>query len=119
MQVMAFLSSRGTPIAHRFEIWQPGEGGAGLQYASGYREKGTDLKTAYEDVVLAKGECLLGITWLTGVPQLLERLETEDSPLTRSARHAELQSLLESRCSTRGYCSRSSFSLCRWRCFGR
>lgn len=92
-EVMAFLSAKGTPIARRFEIWQPTEAGE-LGYSSGYCELGTDLQEAYRNVSFAKGESLLGITWLTGVPQLLDQLEASDSETVRSAREAGLQSLL-------------------------
>jgi len=94
LQVMAFLSARGTPIARRFEVWQPGEEARNLRFAGGYCETGTDLHVVYADLAFAKGDHLLGTTWLTGTPHLLERLEVEDSALADSARDAGLHSLL-------------------------
>lgn len=66
VQVLTFLSAKGTPIARRFEIWAV-EGDA-LAMVSGHAESGADLLAQYAGVMFAKGEGEIGKVWLTGKP---------------------------------------------------
>lgn len=91
--VMDFLSAMGTPIARRFEIWSPNAAQGGLTYETGHCDLGTALEQDYQDVVIAKGDGVLGQVWLTGVPQAVESLSLDDCAPSMSARQAGLESL--------------------------
>lgn len=67
--ILCLLSAKGTPIAHRFEIWQPNVEGK-LQFDSGYCDSGIDLKERYQQQQFTKGEGILGLVWLTGQPRI-------------------------------------------------
>ncbi len=70
VQVLAFLSVKGTPIARRFEVWLPDAEGQHLHFDSGHCYLDTDLAAKYADQAIARGQGPLGAAWLTGRPQV-------------------------------------------------
>lgn len=90
---VTFLSAPGTPIARRFEIWVPAEGG-GLVFEAGHCDQDEDLSMNYSSSSIARGEGIVGRVWLTGVPAVCENLEQDKSVAGRSARLAGLNSML-------------------------
>jgi hypothetical protein len=90
---VTFLSARGTPIARRFEIWVPAEGG-GLVFSAGHCDQDSDIEMNFCSSSIAKGQGTIGRVWLTGVPAVCEDLETDKSVAGRSAQLSGLQSML-------------------------
>jgi len=72
-RVVTLLSTLATPIAHRFEIWQPNLSGESLQFQSGFCSVGTDLVSLYRDVRVAKQDGALGSAWATGIPAIAQQ----------------------------------------------
>ena len=68
VQVLVFLSAKGTPIARRFEIWLPDAENDTLRFDDGQCVAGRDLAAQYAGSSIKKGEGLLGQCWLTGRP---------------------------------------------------
>jgi hypothetical protein len=68
VQVLVFLSAKGTPIARRFEIWLPDADNHTLHFDAGQCIAGRDLPAKYAGARIKKGEGLLGQCWLTGRP---------------------------------------------------
>jgi hypothetical protein len=90
---VTFLSARNTPIARRFEIWVP-TGSGGLVFKAGHCDQGIDIEMNYCSSSIAKGEGTIGRVWLTGVPAVCEDLDSDNSVAGRSARLADLNSML-------------------------
>jgi hypothetical protein len=90
---VTFLSARSTPIARRFEIWVPAEGG-GLVFENGHCDQDIDIEMGYCSSSIAKGEGTIGRAWLTGVPAVCDDLETDKSVAGRSAGLSGLASML-------------------------
>lgn len=91
--VLAFLSALGTPIARRFEIWEPTEGG-GLRYVSGDCDRNPDFASAYDGVILPPGAGPIGTTQLSGLPWVGESLANDFTPVGESARKAGLDAMV-------------------------
>lgn len=72
VQILTFLSAKGTPIARRFEIWMPTEDRSCLKFHAGKCELETDLTARYTDTVVQKGKGPMGIAWLTGRPMVAD-----------------------------------------------
>ncbi len=66
--VMTFLSAQGTPIAGRFEIWEPDASGTALTYLAGIEAGASEARPAR----IAAGEGLLGRVLATGLPAASE-----------------------------------------------
>jgi hypothetical protein len=79
VQVLVFLSAKGTPIARRFEIWLPDADPDNdtLRFDAGQSVVGQDLAAKYAGTSIKKGEGLLGQCWLTGRPTVAP-IEDED-----------------------------------------
>lgn len=77
VQVLVFLSAKGTPIARRFEIWLPDADNGSLHFDAGQGVAGRDLAAKYAGTSIKKGEGLLGQCWLTGRPTVAP-IEDED-----------------------------------------
>ena len=90
--VLAFLSALGTPIARRFEVWEPVAGG--MAFTGGDCDSNPDFATDYNDVVLAPESGALGRIPRTGMPCLVESLADDSTPVGISARKAGLNSML-------------------------
>lgn len=93
ISVMAFLSAKGTPVARRFEYWEPEHDSNKLRFCSGHCDSGADLKQAYTDKRYERNEGVLGEVWLTGVPQVVDNLATTSAEELASAREAGLDSV--------------------------
>ncbi len=77
VQILTFLSAKGTPIARCFEIWTPDSNENVLRFDSGYCQIDTDLEQKYASSAIKKGEGPLGHAWLSGRP-LVAGPESED-----------------------------------------
>lgn len=91
--VLAFLSALGTPIARRFEIWEPDANGS-LTFAGGDCDCDPDFARAYEGVVFSSGVGPLGTTLRSGLPCLFESLESDRTAVGESAQKAGLHVML-------------------------
>jgi hypothetical protein len=78
--VMTFLSAKGTPIARRFEIWQPNHETQTLGFRDGYSHGDVDLSALYSDMELAKEDSIMGETWKRGLPILSKNEASEYAP---------------------------------------
>ncbi len=79
--VMAFLSAKSTPIAHRFEIWIPDETGEALIFRDGYCDRGNRLDEIYALTRLKKEDSLAGRVWKTGYPILGDTIEPKEGEI--------------------------------------
>lgn len=68
IQVITFLSTLSTPLARRFEIWQPDEERRYLLFSDGFCAEQSDLKKQFRGTAYARGESTIGQVWLTGRP---------------------------------------------------
>jgi len=68
VQIVNFLSTISTPIAHRFEIWQPDIDNRYLLFKTGFSANGSDLEARYKDSESIRGQGALGEVWLSGRP---------------------------------------------------
>lgn len=75
--LMAFLSARNTPLARQIEIWVPSY--TSLIFQSGYSADGRDLFSRYDGALLDKGIGAIGRAWLTGRPQIVQKIAMSDS----------------------------------------
>jgi DNA-binding response OmpR family regulator len=88
--VMTFLSAPGTPIARRFEVWEPSGDRDALVFSSGQCDTVADLASTYASVRVRRGDGLIGRVGLTGVPSVSDDLAS--SQATESARGVGLSS---------------------------
>jgi len=79
--VMAFLSAKSTPIAHRFEIWIPDETGEALIFRDGYCDRGNKLDEIYALTRLSKDDSIAGKVWKTGYPILSDTIEPKEGEI--------------------------------------
>lgn len=79
--VMAFLSAKSTPIAHRFEIWIPDETGEALIFRDGYCDRGNKLDEIYSLTRLGKDDSVAGQVWKTGYPILSDTLKPKEGEI--------------------------------------
>jgi hypothetical protein len=79
--VMAFLSAKSTPIAHRFEIWIPDETGEALIFRDGYCDRGNKLDEIYALTRLSKQDSIAGKVWKTGYPVLSDTIEPKEDEI--------------------------------------
>ncbi|MDA3947458.1 MAG: GAF domain-containing protein [Helicobacteraceae bacterium] len=76
--VMTFLSSKGTPIAKRFEIWIPDDTGDALIFRDGHCDRRSDLAGFYTLKRYGKEDSVIGRVWKTGYPLLTHSPAVED-----------------------------------------
>ena len=79
--VMAFLSAKSTPIAHRFEIWIPDETGEALIFRDGYCDRGNRLDEIYALTRLSKEDSIAGKVWKTGYPILSDTITPKEGEI--------------------------------------
>jgi hypothetical protein len=91
--VLAFLSALGTPIARRFEIWEPDAHGS-LTFAGGDCDCDPDFAQAYDGVAFASGVGPLGGTLRSGLPGLIKLSADDFTPLGAAASEAGLNAML-------------------------
>ena len=72
VQIVTFLSTLTTPIAKRFEIWNPDMGDRYLLFKTGFCAESSILDERYRDVAYARGQGAIGETWLSGRPLVEE-----------------------------------------------
>lgn len=68
VQVVNMLSTLTTPIARRFELWQPDIDDRYLLFKTGFCAEGSDLENRYKDSESVRGQGALGEVWLSGRP---------------------------------------------------
>ena len=90
--VLALLSALGTPIARRFEVWEPTPDG--MTFTGGDCDCNPDFARAYDGVILASGVGPIGATQRSGLPHLTESLANDTTPLGESARTAGLGAMM-------------------------
>lgn len=92
--VMTFLSSLGTPLARRFEIWTLDAAGEALVFAAGDCDLSKAFPQDYVSAAIKPGEGPLGRVWQSGLPETNPAIADDPSVNGRSARKAGLASLL-------------------------
>ena len=92
--VMTFLSALGTPIARRFEIWIPGTIPGTMAFQSGTCEKTPGLPGDYEGMSVASGQGIVGQTFQTRIPAIIESTADEPAKLKSSLDAAGLSSAI-------------------------
>lgn len=83
--VMAFLSAKNTPIAHRFEIWIPDETGEALIFREGYCDQENKLEEIYALTRLTKDNSIAGEVWKTGYPILSDTITPKEGEIDFNA----------------------------------
>lgn len=91
--VMAFLSALGTPIARRFEFWDPDSTRQHLSYGGGFCEVEGRLDPDLGKV-LEVGQGTIGLPMVTGVPAVSSQAADEPGSVGAAAVRAEASSLL-------------------------
>jgi hypothetical protein len=101
VQIMTLLSARGTPIAHRFEIWSVDSERDALVFEDGYCVSGTDLTELHKDKFITRGMGRLGEVWRSGRPVITEQNSVDPAgrklvtlPLIRDAKLQSIVTLL-------------------------
>lgn len=92
--VMTFLSAMGTPIARRFELWQPTEDRTALVFNAGHCDRRPAFAEGYAGTRLTPGDSLMGRVWALGLPAVSASIGDERSDVGASAREAELSAML-------------------------
>ena len=92
--VLTFLSALGTPIAHRFEVWQPDAARQRLRLMGGFCEAGGRIEAAPEHLALESGQGTIGKVFLTGVPAVSDNAASEPGGYGAAAAEIGLASLL-------------------------
>jgi hypothetical protein len=92
--VVTFLSALDTPIARRLEIWVPNQARDALIFHSGDCDQNTQLAADYQNVGIGKQDGIIGRTWFTGVPTVLDRSADDPSPIGGSAAAAGMDAML-------------------------
>ena len=90
--VMTFLSALGTPVAHRFESWVPGETDGTLVLASGLCDRIPGYEAEYAGLAVRPGEGLVGRVLAGRLPGVAETLSGEPAPVAASLSRAGLRS---------------------------
>jgi len=83
--VMAFLSAKNTPIAHRFEIWIPDETAEALIFREGYCDRDNNLEQKYALTRLSKDNSIAGKVWKTGYPILSDTIIPKEDEIDFNA----------------------------------
>jgi hypothetical protein len=91
---MTFLSALNTPIARRFEIWEPDTTRTQLHLAGGFCESAGSLQPAQGVVTIERGQGTIGKVFLTGVPAVSDNAGTEPASVGPAAAAAGLNSLI-------------------------
>jgi hypothetical protein len=91
--VLTFLSALGTPIARRFEVWQPDASRQHLQLMGGFCEAGGRIDAVPEHLALDYGQGTIGKVFLTGVPAVSDNASSEPAGYGAAA-EIGLESLL-------------------------
>lgn len=81
--VMTFLSSKGNPIAQRFEVWDADHAQHELLFAGGIGATTSEFEAADPSWRIAKGSGTLGTVWTSGIPVIGRTVACE------SPRHAD------------------------------
>ena len=92
--VVTFLSALDTPIARRFEIWEPVGAGDRLALLGGFCETAGVLRAAPHGPTLERGQGSIGRAFLTGVPCVCDSVVSEPAGSGVAAAEAGLQSLV-------------------------
>ena len=92
--VLAFLSALGTPIARRFETWQPDAARRHLQLTGGFCEVGGRIDAAPAHLALECGQGTIGKVFLTGIPAVSDNAASEPAGYGAAAAEIGLESLL-------------------------
>jgi len=92
--VLAFLSALGTPIARRFEIWEPDAARERLHLHGGFCEAGGAIAPAPEHLALDRGQGTIGKVLLTGVPAVSDNAASEPGGWGAHAAELGLASLV-------------------------
>ncbi len=92
--VLAFLSALGTPIARRFEIWEPDVTRQRLHLHGGFCESGGAIAAAPEHLSLDRGQGTIGKVFLTGVPAVSDNAASEPGGWGELAAEIGLDSLV-------------------------
>lgn len=82
--ILTILSAFSTPIADRFEVWQPSDDGASLTFSTGLCESGTDLTVAYDGVAVSREESVVWCAFQHGIPWISSRLDKEHPAVAAS-----------------------------------
>ena len=91
---MTFLSALGTPIAHRYEIWNPNADGSGLIFSAGDCARNPDLENSFKDIVIKRGEGTIGKVWRTGLPAVNSGVADDASQVGQTAALARLSTII-------------------------
>jgi hypothetical protein len=83
--VMTFLSALATPIARRFEIWQPDGTREHLVMADGFCESAGSLAGRGGDLAIEPGQGTIGRVFLTGAPAMTEQVGDEPAGVGAAA----------------------------------
>lgn len=92
--VLAFLSALATPIARRFEVWEPDPTRTRLHRVSGFCEVEGALGGAPDGPSLDRAQGTIGTPFLTGVPAASDHADSEPGDVGTAARRAGLQTLV-------------------------
>lgn len=101
VQILTLLSARGTPIAHRFEIWSVDSEKDALVFEDGYCVSGVNLADEHKDKQISFGMGRLGEVWRSGRPVIVEENSVDMAvrklvilPLIRNAKLQSIVTLL-------------------------
>lgn len=83
--VMTFLSALATPIARRFEVWQPDGMREYLTLSDGFCETLGSLGGRGGDVAIEPGQGTIGRVFLTGAPAMTEHAADEPAGIGAAA----------------------------------
>lgn len=92
--VITLLSALATPIARRFEIWQPDGGRRHLTLTDGFCEHEGSLMDRPAPVPIEKGQGAIGRAFLTGAPAMTDSAAEEPAGVGPAASAAGCHSLV-------------------------
>jgi hypothetical protein len=92
--VMTFLSALNSPIARRFEIWEPNDTHDALVFKAGDCQSHADLGVGYAGRTIARAEGAIGLAWLTGIPTIWDDLTGDLSAAGAAAREAGMSKVV-------------------------
>lgn len=82
--ILTFLSAMQTPIARRFEIWQPDKTQQSLELLASHEESAAITPPPPPISSIKRGEGLMGMVWMTGCPAISHDLN-QDGLMTAAA----------------------------------
>ena len=92
--VTAFLSALGTPIARRFESWEPDSTRQRLMRSTGFCEVEGTLAPSAEATQPERSQGTIGRAFLTGAPAFSDNVASEPGTIGASAAEAGLASVV-------------------------